>query len=195
MGAIHFVDDQLRAQGEALLRETERQRLQGSDEVAARLSLLRADQVAHKTLFSSRGLREGAIRRIDTSDVPSDVADQVLARYGFRTLIAKVDGELNGGYLSGATTPQGQFVNSVGKGVWRILRYGEAAVRHMMRLEDEALRAQGYDPERTRVVRVEFGIGTTATGHDLVVKRIEVEPVPPASGDTESQEPAVRRVP
>ena len=80
-------------------------------------------------------------------------------------------------FLNRAVTDEGVFINRHGKGTFRVFSFGAAALGRMVQLEEDALRAKGFDPVRSRVVRVDFGIVRTGKGYDLGVKKIEAEPV------------------
>lgn len=184
--AVQFMDRRLN-QVQLQARE---QAEQGSSEVAQRLRMARAKVVANKTLFSTRGSRQGVIRELDTSDVSESVAQQVLDRYGCKIMLARVGAANPGGleYLSSAHTAQGLFVNRAGRGGSRVFSYPMSAVARMSQLEEDAIVRKGLDPAKTRVTRVLFGVLPTTAGWDLAVKEIDFVPLPGAD-ETEAGPP------
>lgn len=155
----------------------------GSDHVAERIKAAEVQLQGKKWLTETKGVKEGVIRSINTDDVPQPVAQQVLARYGIRIGMADLrPGAGSGGYgfLNQARTQEGTFMNRVGGGKAEVFSYGPAAIARMMQLEEDGLRKRGFDPARTRVIEIEYGIVNTTNGYDLGVKKLETAPVPPA---------------
>jgi hypothetical protein len=142
----------------------------------------RADLLAKKTmeapksLFSGRGASEGAIREIDLGGTPGEKAKEVLDRYGIKMLVATADGAQGAG-LQAKSAGEGQFVTKFGSGTVGVFRFSSIAAGRMGQLEDEAFRAGGEDPEKTRIVRVVFGIVNTKNGYDLGVVDMRTEPL------------------
>lgn len=156
----------------------------GSPAIAGRIQAAQAGVMAQKTLYSkpdvfaARGAAEGVLRDLDTGGVPQDKAKEVLDRYGIKILVTKVNG--SGGdkaLLNRDNAGGGRFVNKFSSGVFCAFSYGSAAVGRMAQLEEEALRAGGFDPTKSRVVSVMFGIVSTTAGYDLGVKKIDVIPL------------------
>lgn len=159
----------------------------GSEELARRMRLAEVQQVTQKTLHSQPVLQQGVHRYFDLSDIDLNTAQEdVLDRYGIRLLFVDINrvgqGVGGGGFINSAVTQSGRFVQPAGVsgGIHQGMIFGQIAEREMARLEEEALIARGYDPARTRLRRVAFGVIRTPAGYDLGVKSIEVEPVSPA---------------
>jgi hypothetical protein len=151
----------------------------GSGTVSEKLKLLNVDQVAEKTLFSDRGIKDGAIRKFDIADVPPEVAQEVLDRYGIRIFMSGRTRETGSGkgFLYSAHTSGGLFVNAAGGGRYHIFSYSQAAKKRFVQLETEALREKGHHPDKVRIITIVFGILSTGSGYDLGVRKISVEPV------------------
>ncbi len=151
----------------------------GSAEVEGKLRAASASQQARKWLTNTEGVNEGIIRSLSTTDVPPAVAEQVLERYGIKIFFKMLDGNDAGyNYLNQAKTSGGTYFNRVGRGMYQVFSFGQAAVSRMMQLELDELQKRGHDPETTRVVEVEFGIIPTTRGtYDLGVKGIKAVPI------------------
>lgn len=172
--------NRLQQEGAALARQNNAHGARGSSEVAQQLRLAGVDVKAQQVLFSSRGAKEGAVRELDISGIPPAETHRVLERYGIRIITTVVRGHAaeQGGFLSSAQTRAGRFVNTDASGPVEMFQYGPAAITKMMQLETEALKAEGYDPDNARVIRVVFGVAPTTGGYDMAVRRLEVEPIP-----------------
>lgn len=147
--------------------------------VAKRMEMARAKVVANDTLFSSQGLDKGVLREIDISDVAPKVAEKVLDRYGIRIVIVQMNDAHPARitFLNSARTPQGHFMRRRGRGLYQAFQYGFPAVSRMLQLEEQELIDREYDPRRSRVVRVVFGVVPTTEGYDLGIKHFEAEHV------------------
>lgn len=173
----------------------------GSAAVGGRIMVARADLVAKKTLFAPKSLfagrthSEGAIRSIDLSGVDGDKAKEVLARYGIRILAAP---QGNGARELVTAKPAGteQFVSRFSSGGMALFQFSSLAANRMSQLEVEALRKEGFEPDKTRVVKAVFCIvGSTDGGYDLGVMEIKTEPlVLPQSRKVEKIVPGAERV-
>jgi len=170
--------EEIQSRKEALKNYNREVASKGSDEVADRLQAASLAQKGKKWLTNTDGLREGIIRSLDTSDVPPNIAEKVLERYGIKIMMKMMDGN-SGGYnfLNQAKTNGGSYFNRVGKGMYQVFSFGQPAVARMMQLEVEELKRRGYDPAKTRVTEVEFGVIQTTGGYDLGVTKIEMLPV------------------
>lgn len=161
---------------------------EGSDVIAERLKLLDVDMKAQETLFRSKGTHAGVIRSLVLTGVDRVVSQQVMARYGIR--IIPIHGAQTGGrrskpgYLTSATTGDGQFVQGTGRGNFLKFIISRQAGMRMMQLEAEALEARGFDPAKARLIEVEFGVVPTIDGYDLGVRKMLAEALPDA-GDYE----------
>lgn len=156
----------------------------GSKAVAGRIGqamvVLKAQSSLYgkKDLFSARGAAEGVTRELDISGVSQSEAQKVLDRYGIKILMTRVNSPGSDMvFLNKAKTNEGQFVSGFGAGIYRVFRYPASAVGRMMQLEEDALHDNGFDPARSRVVRVIFGVVSTPQGYELGVKKIEAQPV------------------
>ncbi|MEN6624867.1 MAG: hypothetical protein ABFD69_01420 [Candidatus Sumerlaeia bacterium] len=187
----------LRERSEEMNRQNEAARQQGSAEVAARIMQAHAVQTADKTLFAANPMHTGVVRSIETSDVPNQVADEVLVRWGFRTQLMQLGANqhMRGGYLSNADTAAGNFVNATEQaGVYRVLMFSDNTVRRLIRLEDDEMRRRNHDPAKFHIKAVTFGIVPTGSGYDLAVTKMEVEPIKAAPEPASRTDGAVRRV-
>ncbi len=151
----------------------------GSDRVAQRLSLARAELEGKRWLETTEGGQEGAIRSFSSEGVSPKIAEEVYARYGIESFsqyvdVAKGDGH---NYLNSARVGGKQFTRREGRGVFRVLSIPQSAYGHLARLERDALVARGLDPSKTRILEVEFGIASVGSTYDLTVSRISVAPI------------------
>lgn len=150
----------------------------GSDAIADRLQMASIKLQSQKWLETTRGADEGMIRKLDTMDVPPEIADRVLARYGIRITYRYIDGARSKyDFLNQASTSDGTFYNRGGKGYYQVFSFGPVAVSKMMRLVTEEMKRQGVAPSRTRVIEVVYGIVETPGRYDLGIKHIELAPV------------------
>jgi hypothetical protein len=152
---------------------------QGSDRVAQRLSLARAELEGKRWLETSEGAQEGTIRGFATSDVDQKITEEVFSRYGIQSYTQFFDGTSQSefGYLSAARTKEATYVRRSGQGLFQVLSIPESAVARLVQLEREALIERGYNPSETRVIEVEFGIASIGRDYDLVVKDLKVAPI------------------
>lgn len=154
----------------------------GSPEVGGRISVARADLLAHKTfdtpenLFGSRGASAAAVRELDIGGVPGEKTKDVLDRYGIKVMAAN---SLIGGAMpyQSKEPGQGQFVTRFSSGSIGIFRFTSVAAGRMMELETQYLRDHGLDPAKTRIVVVVFGVVLSRDGYDLGVVSMRTEPL------------------
>ncbi|MCE5230913.1 hypothetical protein LLG95_15150 [bacterium] len=188
----------MRARSQEMERQNQLARLEGSKEVAGRLMSTHATKQADKTLFSADPLHTGVIRTVETTDVPNNIADEVLKRWGFRVKLMNLSGGVRGGgsgYLSGIQTSAGRFVNATGQpGLYRVLFLGDDTVRRLVDLENAEMQKKGYDPEKVHITQVVFGIVPKGKEYDLAVTKMMVEPNKAATPAPVSTEPIVKRV-
>lgn len=152
----------------------------GSDRVAQKLSLARAELEGKRWLETTEGGQEGAIRSFTSEGVSPKIAEEVYARYGITSVSQYVDterGNSAGNYLNAAQVGGRRYTRREGRGVFRVLTIPDAALAHLARLERDALLERGHDPSKTRILEVEFGIASTGSTYDLAVNRIRVAPM------------------
>lgn len=177
----------LDARIEAFLREREQKLKEyndivgrrGSDRVAQKLSLARAELEGKRWLETTEGGQEGAIRSFSSEGVSPKIAEEVYARYGITSFSQYVDVNRSDGqnYLNSARVGGKQYVRREGRGIFRVLSIPQSAYAHLARLERDALVERGLDPATTRILEVEFGIASVGKTYDLAVSRIRVAPM------------------
>lgn len=151
----------------------------GSDRVAQKLSLARAELEGKRWLETTEGGQEGAIRSFSSEGVTPKIAEEVYSRYGITSFSQYVDVERTEGqnYLNSARVGGKQYVRREGRGIFRVLSIPQSAYAHLARLERDALIERGLDPAKTRILEVEFGIASVGNTYDLTVSRIRVAPM------------------
>lgn len=168
----------LEQQRKSIQAENKERMENGSDAIADRLQMASIKLQSQRWLETSRGVDEGMIRKLDTKDVPPEIADRVLARYGIRITYRYINGAPSKyDFLNQASTSEGTFYNRGGKGYYQVFSFGPVAVSKMMRLVTEEMKRQGRPPSRTRVIEVVYGIIETPGRYDLGIKHIELAPV------------------
>ena len=129
-------------------------------------------------IANSDGATEGAIRLLNFEGFSTDELMPVLQRYGFtyeRRYIKPSEGR---SFLNAAITNDGIYTNTPSEGVYDVLVHSAKSISIMTTREIEALAKRGYDPQRSRVLKVVFGIVRREDGSlDLDVLEIEAEQV------------------
>lgn len=127
-----------------------------------------------------RPVPAGTIRELELDGYNEAVVAEIMARYGLRITEKALAGGVSQSFLSSAATADGgQFAadRDGAPGVYQVFLLSPKAVARMSQLEEEELRRRGFDPMKTRVLRVKFGIVGPPTGADLGVLVLEAEPL------------------
>lgn len=130
----------------------------------------------------TRKAPEGAIRELDLTGFPQKVVDDVMERHRLRVVQQEIRGGRRGqSFLSSASRGAGERYfggMDVPEGVYDVFQLNRETVATMSLLEENALKEQGFQPLKARVVRIVFGIVQAADGsYDLGVKLLEAEKV------------------
>lgn len=151
----------------------------GSDSVAQKLRLARAELEGKRWLESTEGAQEGAIRSFAVASVDKKISEEVFARYGIESYSQYVDEKTGGdfGYLNSAKLGGTQYIRRSGQGMFMVLSIPESALARLAQLERDALLERGLNPASTRVIEVEFGIASVGKTFDLVVTNLKVAPI------------------
>lgn len=151
----------------------------GSDSVAQKLRLARAELEGKRWLESTEGAQEGAIRSFAVASVDRRISEEVFARYGIESYSQYVDEKTGGdfGYLNSAKLGGTQYIRRSGQGMFMVLSIPESALARLAQLERDALLERGLNPASTRVIEVEFGIASVGKTFDLVVTNLKVAPI------------------
>ena len=129
-----------------------------------------------KFKIRTTGNPTGVLRTLELTDYPEPAVDHVLRKYGIRVVRKFIRGEdPRFSYLNSAETREGLFRSQRGMGVYDVFTYTEKAVAKMSQLETEEILRRGYDPNRTRVIQVRFGIVKTGNEYDLGIIEMKVE--------------------
>ncbi len=127
---------------------------------------------------------EGAVRELKLEGYPPEVLEQIMNRYNLRVVLREFKAGSRGqNFLSSASKGPGeQYFGglSVPPGVYEVFQLNQETVGLMSRLEEDAIREQGLEPLKTRVIRVVFGIVNSAGGgYELGVLSLDAERVSP----------------
>lgn len=127
---------------------------------------------------------EGAVRELKLEGHPPEVLEQIMNRYNLRVVLREFkSGSRGQNFLSSASKGPGeQYFGglSVPPGVYEVFQLNQETVGLMSRLEEDAIRKQGLEPLKTRVIRVVFGIvNSEGGGYELGVLSLEAERVSP----------------
>lgn len=173
----------LAADREALLAELNQKTQQAGATPAPAVPL---DELrAAKAPSGGNGTRkapEGAIRELDLTGFPQPVVDEVMERHRLRVVQQDVRAGRRGqSFLSSAVRGVGERYfggMDVPEGVYDVFQLNRETVATMSRLEENALKEQGFQPLQARVIRIVFGIVKASDGtYDLGVKLLEAEKV------------------
>jgi len=125
---------------------------------------------------------EGAIRELDLDGFPQPIVDDIMKRYNLKVVTRTIKGGRRGqSFLSSASRGKSeQYFGgmAVPDGVYEVFQLSRESVALMSRLEEEALRKDGFEPVKSRVIRIVFGIVKQNDGsYVLGVKSLEAEAV------------------
>ena len=118
----------------------------------------------------------GVLRTLELTDYPQPAVDHVLGKYDIR-IVRKFVRDQNSRYtyLNTAETREGLFRSQRGMGFYNVFSLTPKAIAKMSQLETEEILRRGYDPNRTRVIQVRFGIVKTGNEYDLGIIEMKVE--------------------
>lgn len=129
--------------------------------------------------FDSDGGMSGAIRTLRTEGFPPEIERQVLDRFGITYDHRYTKPNAGRSFLNAAETDSGRFTNTSGEGYYDVFVLSPKALNLMTRLELQALFDRGFDPVRSRVRSIVFGIVIDSEGgYSLGVVDIDVERLP-----------------
>ncbi len=118
----------------------------------------------------------GAIRMLDLEGFPEHVVRKVLARYDIQFDHRYTKPTAGRNFLNAAMTADGNYTNEQAEGYYDVLVLSRKAFSMMASRELEALTRRGYDPKRSRVLKIVFGIVLDSDGdYDLAVTDFEAE--------------------
>ncbi len=126
---------------------------------------------------------EGAVRELDLGGYPQAVVDDIMERYKLKVVTRRMKAGQGGqNFLSSASKGSSERffggLRTLEEGIYEIFQLSRDSVALMSRLEEEALKKEGLEPLKARVVHITFGIVKTEDGkYELGVKSLEAEPV------------------
>jgi hypothetical protein len=128
--------------------------------------------------LSTDGATSGAIRLLDLEGYPFDRILPILQRYGFKYERRHVKPSAGRSYLNAAVTSEGVFTNTPAEGVYDVLSHSPKSIAIMASREVDALMRAGYEPARSRVRKIVFGIVKREDGSlDFDVTHLEAEQI------------------
>ncbi len=128
--------------------------------------------------LNSDGGLQGAIRTLDLEGFPDHIVTDVLTRYGIKQERRRTKAQGGRNYLNAAKTDDGIYENTAREGYYEVMVLSNYSFRMMAMMEVEALQRRGYNPSKSRIRSISFGIVLNADGeYDLGVVNIEVEQV------------------
>lgn len=125
----------------------------------------------------------GAIRKLDLGGYPQSVVDDIMNRYKLRIEHRQIDGGHRGqNFLSSATRgPADNYLGGrfdVPAGIYEVFLLSRESVAIMSRLEEQALKDEGYEPLKARITKIVFGIVKAEDGeYKLGVKSLDAQAV------------------
>lgn len=122
---------------------------------------------------------QGAIRELDMDGHSPQIVSLIMARYDMRIETKRMKGTAQN-FLSSASDSGGKYFGgmSVPEGIYEVWQLSRKAVAKMATLEEDAIIERGMKPEKTRVVRIVYGIvKTSESEYDLGVLHFEAEPI------------------
>jgi hypothetical protein len=130
------------------------------DQDRVRMEVLKLEIEAKGRAFTidSDGGRQGAIRTLDVSGAPEEVVATVFRKYHIRIDRNVPPSVPQRSFLNAAVTGEGTFQNAPVDGLRDVFVLSPTAVGMMAHLERNALSKRGFDPRRTRVREIQFGI-------------------------------------
>ncbi len=146
--------------------------------VKTQVHSLEAEAKGRRFVLDSDGGRLGAIRTLDVSRMPEEIVNRVFIKYHIQIQRGVSGAERKPSFLNAAVTSEGTFRNLPVEGPQDVFLLSPTAVGMMAMLETEALARRGFDPTRTRVREIQFGIIKNAQGEwDLGVTKLETEEI------------------
>ncbi|MEQ8821481.1 MAG: hypothetical protein RLY93_14680 [Sumerlaeia bacterium] len=140
---------------------------------------LRVETAGRAFKLASDGAAQGVIRTLNLDSVGEEAALSVMQRYDIRMTTRYVSGtnpQMKSGFLNAATTSGGTFTDQLTEGVADVFILSTLAISRMASLETQALMERDFDPRRSRIRRVEFGVVVNQNREwDLGVIDIEIE--------------------
>jgi hypothetical protein len=130
--------------------------------------------------LNSDGGVQGAVRLLDVEGFPLEDVIPVLKRYGITYERRNTSPSSGRSFLNAARTADGTFTNAEAKpgAVYEVMVLSAKAVSMMATREVEALIRDGFDPVRSRVRKIVFGIVRQPDGTlDLDVVSLDAEQI------------------
>lgn len=129
--------------------------------------------------YDSDGGISGAIRTLRTNGFPPEIEREVLDRFGITYDHRYTKPNAGRSFLNAAETDSGRFTNTEAEGYYDVFVLSPKALNLMTRLEVQALFDRGFEPARSRVRSIVFGIVLDSEGgYSLGVVDMEVERLP-----------------
>lgn len=122
----------------------------------------------------------GTVRELDLDGFAEPVVQEIMERYKLRVAEKEVAGGTTQNFLSSASTSDGGRFTAdrrAAPGIYHVFLLSPKAVETMSRLEEAEIRRRGWDPMRTRVKRVKFGIVGRPPEMDLGIVHFDAEPL------------------
>lgn len=117
------------------------------------------EQAGKEFLLDSDGGIEGVIRTMDFSLVDEEQAIEVLrTRYGITFETRMVKPMAGRRYLNAARGSDGTYTSAQVEGVYEVFTLSPKAVSIMSTMEIAAMQAEGFEPSKSRLREVEFGL-------------------------------------
>lgn len=139
---------------------------------------MQVSSAAKDFIANSDGGSAGAIRLLNLEGYTTAEVMPVLQRYGFTYERRHITPSAGRSFLNAAVTDQGVYTNQQAEGVYDVLVHSSKSISIMTTREVEALARKGYDPARSRVIKVVFGIVRRENGQlDLDVTDLTAEQI------------------
>lgn len=165
---IAAIQSQITDYGDRLKRTT--------TDMRAELNRLRVESAGREFIINSDGGREGAIRLLDVEGFDMAHIMPLLERYGISVEYRHVRPGQAPMYLNAANMQGGTFTSVSREGFYEVFVLSAKSVSMLASKELTAIQNRGYDPARTRVLRITFGVVKNSSDQlDLDVTELDVE--------------------
>lgn len=168
------LEEQLRVEMESLERNAKFIR-EEKQKLSMKIQRQKLLANAYKYHVASEGAETGAVRAIDFTGWPKDVMDQVMNRYGITITRKFMAANQSLPFLNAAQVDGATYTYQSGPGKYEVFSLGKTAISELALLEAEAIVEKGFNPEKTRVIEIVFGIVKVENGYDLGVVKLVAE--------------------
>jgi hypothetical protein len=124
------------------------------------------------------GAKNGISRRLELRGVPEGLLERVLFKNGMEILHAHLDANFRSNSpIGSAVTDEGVYAAApvTREGIYEVVNISPRALAKIASLEEEYIRAQRLDPNKTQLVSVTYGVANLGgnKGYDLVILQAE----------------------